>query len=284
MIDWKYLHDKLIETKQVKRKGDNIQEHHIIPRHDNGNNKKNNLVLLPYRYHTLIHYIRWRWLGQIGDWFSFRMMLNIKVHPSQDPEFRKFMSKWQLERISKLTEEERRNLTAVMNTPDCQEKAKATFKESLKDPDFKNKLYQSRLNYIESMEDKSIISFHLNNNPETVKKAKENRKQWVTENSHILRETFLKNRKVLEERVSRMDDEERKLFFSRGSSNENPNWKGYCKFINDDGQNFIFYSITEAKKITKINDNLIVSSIKTGKAIISGKWKGYKIFRSKEFI
>jgi hypothetical protein len=56
IMHFQELHGK--HPYQQNKPGEDFEHHHIIPRHANGNNTKENLVWLPYRWHRLIHVLR----------------------------------------------------------------------------------------------------------------------------------------------------------------------------------------------------------------------------------
>ena len=86
---------------------ENYQEfHHIVPRHADGTDDKENLISLPYREHTLAHYYRWLAYKEEGDQLAFLFMsrmteearrlaakMSIKTHKKNQINF--FSKEWQ---------------------------------------------------------------------------------------------------------------------------------------------------------------------------------------------
>jgi len=87
MINWEYLYNRLLETKNA----DFGEKHHVIPIHAGG--KKGEIVILPRRYHVLAHYIRWRWKKEIGDRYAYKIMSGQIKNPMHDEEIRSYTMK-----------------------------------------------------------------------------------------------------------------------------------------------------------------------------------------------
>jgi hypothetical protein len=56
-MDYKKIHDKIIERARTRRLEGYVEKHHIIPKCMNGTNEPNNLVKLTAREHFLIHWL-----------------------------------------------------------------------------------------------------------------------------------------------------------------------------------------------------------------------------------
>ena len=56
-MDYKKIHDKIIERAKTRKLEGYGEKHHIIPKCMNGTNEKNNLVKLTAREHFLIHWL-----------------------------------------------------------------------------------------------------------------------------------------------------------------------------------------------------------------------------------
>ncbi len=56
-MDYKKIHDKIIERAKTRKLEGYVEKHHIIPKCMNGTNEKNNLVKLTAREHFLIHWL-----------------------------------------------------------------------------------------------------------------------------------------------------------------------------------------------------------------------------------
>jgi hypothetical protein len=56
-MDYKKIHDKIIERAKTRKLEGYVEKHHIIPKCMNGTNEPNNLVKLTAREHFLIHWL-----------------------------------------------------------------------------------------------------------------------------------------------------------------------------------------------------------------------------------
>lgn len=56
-MDYKKIHDKIIERAKFRKIDGYIEKHHIIPKCLGGNNSKNNIVELTAKEHYIIHYL-----------------------------------------------------------------------------------------------------------------------------------------------------------------------------------------------------------------------------------
>lgn len=264
MIDWERLYVHLLYTKRVNVKVKGIDEHHIIPKHDGGTNAADNLILLPRRWHVVAHYIRWRWLNQMWDKLAFNMMLGKINHITHHPDYAEIC-------INR------------MCSPAAKEKMKNSLIERGKDPLVKKQYSKMIRNYIDSLEDKSLLYKHLHTKS-VKKKAKIANLKWKRDNIDFCRTQAQKMNLINIKRNKCMTDMERKIFFGRGNFHQNPNWKGAYKLINSIGINFIFYTKKEMMEITKIANRTIDKWVNTGNAIKLGKYAGFKIFLDKDFV
>ena len=56
-MDYKKIHDNLIEKAKNRKLEGYVEKHHIIPKCMNGTNESNNLVELTAREHFLVHWL-----------------------------------------------------------------------------------------------------------------------------------------------------------------------------------------------------------------------------------
>lgn len=247
MINWEYLHNKLIEEKKVENKGKGIEEHHIIPKHDKGTDEKSNLVYLSRRYHILIHYIRWRWLKHIYDKVAYCMMFGKIINPMQDPEFVKYFKE------NCITLESRKKMSD------------ANIKRN-QDLVYKKKHSLAMQNYVDSLtieERYNRYKHFIYPSPELLIKLQESKIKWFAT-------------KTKEEILNR---------FKTSPNEGNPNWTGGYKLINEEtGINFIFYTKKELCKLTKLGTHTILKHQNTNIPMTFGKWNGFKLFKSKELL
>jgi hypothetical protein len=184
MINWELLYESLLKVK-VSPEG---EKHHSVPKHDGGTDE-DGIVLLDRRYHTLAHYIRYRWKKQLGDKVAYQMMLGQTLNPMHDKEV--------LEQHRKYMKSEKRR-----------EIARKKALENWANLDIRNKKIDGRRKYINSLETLSTLTKHLNT-PENKQKSKIARKvyyeskggMYVVENSKEVRQFSLKMDLVREMKV-----------------------------------------------------------------------------------
>lgn len=267
MLQWEQLYYRLLESKKVLEKVKGVETHHITPKHDKGTNDSSNLVYLPRRYHTLAHYIRWRWLGQGGDRVAYLNMSGRSINPMFDADIH-------------------RKHTILMNTPEIKHKLSTKAKERFSKEGERGRASKRRLEYTNSLEDKSKISKHLH-----TKEGREvtelGKKRWREANpelsrSHIL-EMSLKAVEATNKKKINMTLEEVRDYYSRGSGINNPNWKGYY-VLESKTDRMIFDSIKDLRAKTGLSVKLIGNVLNKGIAISSKRSKcfGYTLSRTLE--
>lgn len=79
-MNYKLLYSKLVENFKSQKIQDDIytEVHHIIPRHSGGTDLEENLVVVTYRQHRLLHKVRFKAFGEKGDFIAYRLMYNIE--------------------------------------------------------------------------------------------------------------------------------------------------------------------------------------------------------------
>jgi len=138
MIKWNELYYKLLEVKS-SNKG---EKHHVVPKHDGGLDE-DGLILLERRYHTLAHYIRYRWKKQNGDKVAYRMMLGQILNPMHDQGM--------LEKHKEFMQ--------------SRERKEVARKQALKywnEPNIRAKIIKNRQEYIDNLETTKSLTQHLN--------------------------------------------------------------------------------------------------------------------------
>jgi hypothetical protein len=258
MINWENLYFKLIQERIVQ-KG---EKHHIIPKHDGGKNS-DGLVVLSHRNHILAHYIRWRWKKQIGDMWAVRMMSGSKINPMHNIEFR--------EMILRINEEMNQN-------PDFIERKRKQAIERWNDPIQRKKYLDSRKNYINNLEDKSIVAKHLHTE-EHKKAGVERLKNWVNNNPEKYKESLKKSKQIRLEKIKKLSKKELKDRFGF-PGDKNGNWESYYIIIKDNVE-IKYESQAHLLKETKISRIAVNKYKDTDKIIPRGKLKGYKIKTTK---
>jgi hypothetical protein len=147
MIKWEKLYYRLLEVKNSNQG----EKHHVVPKHDGGLDK-DGLVLLERRYHTLAHYIRYKWKGQNGDKVAYKMMLGQVLNPMHDQGMLKKHREFMQSR-------ERREL------------ARKQALEKWNKPEIRSKFLKNRQIYIDNLESTEKLTQHLNT-PEGKVKAR----------------------------------------------------------------------------------------------------------------
>ena len=99
-MNYKLMHDNLIKLCQetnhrdrlAKRNSNDIrlldeiiytEKHHIIPKHDNGKDNKENLVIVLPEEHYLLHLLRYKYLHSRNDFLAVRCMRNGYIYKKQ---------------------------------------------------------------------------------------------------------------------------------------------------------------------------------------------------------
>ena len=251
MIDWEHLYKILLETKS----SDFGERHHILPKHDGGFDE-DGIVVLERRYHTLAHYIRYRWLGQAGDRVAYRMMLGQQLNPMHDPEIKEKHA------ILMGTEEQR---------------AKYRGPKSLS---HRNSMSDSRMQYIESLSDEekkeALIKLH---DPKHNEKKVEGIKNWINNNYDLFLERQYKRNKEIKKSNKNKTKEELKVIYGRPKES-NGTWKGYV-VLERDYTKEVFTTMKEASDFIKCSVSHIYTSIKRGYVTLNGK-PIYSIYQTKK--
>jgi hypothetical protein len=138
MINWELLYNKLLETKSAETG----EKHHIVPKHDGGKDE-DGIVILERKHHILAHYIRFRWKGQVGDKVAVRMMLGQIKNPMHDENML----------------EKHRN---VMSSAELRDIHSISMSKVWQNDNKRNNIIEGRQDWINSLEDKSILTKHLN--------------------------------------------------------------------------------------------------------------------------
>lgn len=268
MIKWENLHNFLIENRLVKIKEIGIESHHIIPKHAGGTNDPNNLVLLKRRDHILIHYIRYRWLKEMGDKIAYCMMNRTVVNVMHIPEvYQKLKDK--------------------MQTPETKQKLRDKANLRFEDPKERQKVSEHRKKYIAGLTDITILTDRLNTESAKAKRII-SFKKWIVENPELKKQASLKGAQTIKENNKFLTKEQRSIKYNKGSGVENPKWRGAYKLINENEIEYIFSTRTDLKKSTGIGDGMILKYVNTDKIIFNRgknkKWNGFKLYRSKEFV
>lgn len=78
-MNYKLLYSTLVEKFKTQEIQDGIyaEMHHIVPKHDGGDDSPENLVKVSYRQHRLLHKVRYKAYGQFGDYAACRLMYKI---------------------------------------------------------------------------------------------------------------------------------------------------------------------------------------------------------------
>jgi hypothetical protein len=256
MIKWDILYNHLVETKR----SDIGELHHIIPKHAAGNDEASNLVRLTHRYHVLAHYILYRWQHQIGDKIAYKMMSGQISNPLHDAEIRKYHKQ-------------------IMNRIDIKEKLSISQKNRFLDPIERQKVSNHRKQYINSLQDKNILTQHMQT-AECRKKSHETNLRIRKENPDYFSEIGKRANAVVKNNNKTRTSLELQRIYSRGCGKDNPNWSGYIVFYKNDNI-YRFDTISDAVSFTKITAETIRKRINTMTPMKNGKYKEYYIRREK---
>lgn len=79
-MNYKLLYSKLVLRFKSQQIQDDIyvETHHIVPRHAGGDDSDENLVVVTYRQHRLLHKVRFKAFGEKGDFIAYRLMYKIE--------------------------------------------------------------------------------------------------------------------------------------------------------------------------------------------------------------
>lgn len=258
MIDWESLYYNLLTSKKSSSKL--AERHHVVPKHDGGD--ESDLVPLERRYHTLAHYIRYRWKRQVGDRLAYKMMSGALINPMHDLEFRKAYA----------------NLRA--NPEDREKKKKgAIIRWSNKDERLKQSI--RRRKYVSTLKNPSVLSKHLNQDEDIKARAIKGYRSWAIHNRDVLLSRLKKANKVRDFINSNLTEEELRAKYSRGSGEENPNWAGYVVLEKNDIR-LTFSSMADFKRFCQKTRRPFAAFSKYLNAkspIRVGRWKKWYISR-----
>lgn len=267
MINWENIHNRILEIKSVAEREHDTEQHHIIPKHDDGTNDSDNLILLPRRYHVLIHYVRWRWKQQLGDYLSFKMMSGQLKNPMNDPIIRAIHK-------------------AKMNDLNHKQLLREKMAIYYSNDANRVKVSDHRKYYISTLSDRSILTAHLNSS-DIIEKRRKSLLLYCKNNPEKVKESQLKGSITNKINNSMKSKEEIINKYSRGKSIENPNWQGYY-LLQNNGTQYIFDDFKELKRETKLSDIIIREFVNTNVPIFydnrigNKKWEGWFLLRTKE--
>lgn len=159
-IIYKNLIDKAILEKRTKNTEIYYENHHIVPKHMEGDNSNDNLVLLTFREHVLAHYLLWRIHGYEGDklMYSLRNLqteeaqrLRVKLAVESNRNGGKGFQNWKGDKhpmkdpskVKQALETKRKKYEGGVMSPDKKRnwlpKNKARMMEMAKDPEIQEK-------------------------------------------------------------------------------------------------------------------------------------------------
>lgn len=73
------LYDALVDAfrNQTLNPDEYTESHHIVPKHDGGDNSISNLVVVTYKQHRILHKVRYKAYKQKGDFLAYNLMYRI---------------------------------------------------------------------------------------------------------------------------------------------------------------------------------------------------------------
>ena len=73
------LYETLISAfrKQTLNPDEYTESHHIVPKHDGGEDSDDNLIVVTYRQHRILHKVRYKAYKQKGDFLAYNLMYRI---------------------------------------------------------------------------------------------------------------------------------------------------------------------------------------------------------------
>lgn len=73
------LYETLISAfrKQTLNPDEYTESHHIVPKHDGGEDSDENLIVVTYRQHRILHKVRYKAYKQKGDFLAYNLMYRI---------------------------------------------------------------------------------------------------------------------------------------------------------------------------------------------------------------
>jgi len=260
IMNWELLYTKLI-TERSTSVG---ERHHIIPKSLGGDNSSSNLVTLSHRDHTLAHYIRYKWLGHYQDRVAYKMMSGQLNNPMLDKELRD-----SIVCTDKFRENSRKNALTYL-------KKYWSDSTNRKEQSIRRKKWISE-NNISGYE----LAKHLNTK-EQIEKNKYNFIKWSELNPDARTAAIKKSHETVKENNKKRTPCELKTSYSRGSGTSNPNWGGYI-IITNGKESMVYDDWSDAKK-APIGVRTLMKCDKDDIPIWFGKYKGYRVYRSKELI
>lgn len=252
MIDWQNLYSTLLETKQSTVG----EKHHNKPKHDGGTDE-DGLTTLPRRYHILAHYIRYRWLGQLGDKLAFRMMTGQLVNPMHD------------ESVKKKHRE-------IMQTPEQRRKYSKPKTEQTK-----KAFSTARKKYVATLEDPGVLTQHMRN-AESREKARLKRIENNKKNPERVLERAARAGLTRREKNKELTVEELKARYGSPSIT-NGKWKGYL-VIEKDNTKVVFNTIKEAAQNLNMAYSTLLNAIKRGTGTEKTQLYGTSVYLTKTIL
>ena len=251
MINWELLYNNLLEVKQSE-KG---ERHHTTPIHDGGFDSV--LVTLPRRYHTLAHYIRYRWKGQAGDLTAYRMMSGQQQNPMHNDLMREKHAK-------------------AVNKVEYKLKKSKAIKQRWSNPTDRSRLIAARQEWINGLDDKKTLTQHLQS--ESVKEKRKNSiRAYAKNNAEKIKDRATRVAAKTKVKNSTLTEDELKVKYGRGSGVNNPKWRGFVRLEDSNGNVRMFNSIKEMVEETKITLFVVHKYKNTNNHIKKGKFQNYKI-------
>ena len=230
------IHNRLIEKAKSENRAKTsdiyYECHHIIPKHMNGSNDEDNLVLLTFREHVITHFLLWKIYAKPQD------LLAYKMRSGQKEEAQRLRSKLGVF----ANRNGGKGFTNFSNE-----------KNPMKNPDTVKQSIETKL---KKYGRKSIFSLE---HYENICKANK-----LIAMDPISKEKRLKSRS---ETINNMSPEERKLKFSRsGESNGNFNQiRGYYEVINPEGNMITYESQEHIMKELNVSQSFLVRNRNKGK-------------------
>lgn len=258
MINWENLYYHLLDTRCSKLG----EKHHVEPRHSGGN-KKGRTTTLTHRDHTLAHYIRWKWKGELGDFTAYKMMSGQYTNPMLIPETRDDLIKKAKEYASNPEYILRKRNEAI---------------NRWRDPVSRDLYMKAKSEYISSLEDRSIMTKHMQTK-ECRDKSVQGFHKWKNNNPEKWEEA---SKKSLETRLynnSKLTKEEKLHRFGK-PGDKNGMWKGYITITQGEYEK-VYTCKTDLMRDLKVSSDTIEKYKDSGKVLTRGSLKGFVINTSK---
>jgi hypothetical protein len=74
MIDWQEIYNRFLQERRTIKLEEVTHRHHIVPRHEQGSDREDNLVRLSVKDHATAHWLRYKWLGKLQDKVAWLML------------------------------------------------------------------------------------------------------------------------------------------------------------------------------------------------------------------